>query len=82
MVDCYCNIFGTKPKLSFSSPLEKGDHPELDTSKFLYSDGIQKYQPMIGAIQWAVSLEILDINTIFMTLSSFKAQPRQGNLYR
>ena len=35
MVYYYCNMFGTKPKLSFSSPLEKGDHLKLDTSGYL-----------------------------------------------
>ena len=35
MVDFYYSMFGTKPKLSLSSPLEKGDRPELDTSEHL-----------------------------------------------
>lgn len=43
MIDCYCNMFGTKPKLTFSSPFEKGNHPELDTSKYLDADGVQQY---------------------------------------
>ena len=51
MVDYYHNVFGTKPKLSFSSPLEKGDHPKLDTSEHLDSDGTRKHQSMIVAIQ-------------------------------
>ena len=40
MVDCYYNMFGTKPKLDFSLPLEKGDYPELDASEHLDSDGV------------------------------------------
>ena len=51
MVDLYYKIFGAKPKLSFALTLEKGDHPKLDTSECLDSDGIQKHQPMIGVIQ-------------------------------
>ena len=82
MIDCYYNMFGTKPKLTYSSPLEKGDHPELDTSEYLDSDGVQQYQSMIGAIQWAVSLGRLDVNTAVMTLASFRAEPRQGHLER
>ena len=35
MEECYCSMFGSKPKLTFMSPLEKGDHPELDNSKYL-----------------------------------------------
>ena len=76
MVDCYYYMFSAKPKLSFSTILEKGDHAELYTSECLDSDGVQKYQSIIGAIQWAVSLGILDVNTTVMTLASFRAEPR------
>ena len=34
----------------YASPIEKGDHPELDTSELLDMDGIRKYQSMIGAL--------------------------------
>ena len=43
-------MFGSKTKLNIMSPLEKGDHLELDTSQYLDEDGIQKYQFLIGAI--------------------------------
>ena len=56
MVDCYYNMCGTKQKLSFSSPLENGENPELCTSECVDSDGFQTWQSMIGAIQWAISL--------------------------
>jgi len=29
----YEKVFGELPKQSYTSPLEKGDHPELDTSE-------------------------------------------------
>ena len=80
MVDRYYNIFVTKLKLSFSSSLERSDHPELDTSECLDSDGIHKYQSMIGAVQWAVSLRIIDFNTEVTNLASFKAEPIKGQL--
>ena len=76
MVDNYCNIFGTKPTLSFSSPLEKNDHPELDNSECLDSEGIKKNQSMIVTIQWAVYLGMLDVNTAVMNLASFVAETR------
>ena len=38
--DSRVSIFSSKPKPSHHSPLEKGDHPELDTKNFLDSDGI------------------------------------------
>ena len=82
MVSGYERMYGEKPKQSFGSPLEKGDHPELDTSELLDEDGIRKYQSMIGALQWAVSIGRLDITTAVMTLSSFRVAPRVGHLDR
>jgi hypothetical protein len=35
MVSAYEHLFGNKPSLKALSPLEKGDHPELDTAEFL-----------------------------------------------
>ena len=54
-----------------TSPIEKNDHPELDTSELLGLDDITKYQSLIGALQWAVSIDRFDIMTSVMTLSSF-----------
>ena len=75
-------MFRSKPKQFYVSPLQKGDNHELDTSKYLDQDGIQKHQSLIGAIQWAVSLGRLDVNTAVVTLASFKDEPREGNLDR
>ena len=58
------------------SPLEKGDHPELGTSKHLDQYGTQKFQSLIGAIKWAVSLGRLDVNVSVIVLASFRAEPR------
>ena len=71
MIDGYSNMFGEKPRTRYSSPLEKGDHPELDTSELLDESGIQKYQSLVGSLQWAVSIGRLDITTAVMTLSGF-----------
>ena len=75
-------MFGSKSKELCVLLLEKGDHPELDTSKYVDQDGTQKCQYLIGAIQWAVSLGRLDVNTAVMTLASFRAEPREGHLDR
>jgi hypothetical protein len=74
-------IFGCKPK-EITSPLEKGDHPEIDETVELDKDGIKKYQTMIGCLQWAVSLGRFDIQTATMTMSRFRAAPRIGHLNR
>jgi hypothetical protein len=77
MIGQYENMFGCKPR-EYSSPLEKGDHPEVDTSELLDASGIKKYQTMIGSLQWAVSLGRFDIQTATMTMSRFRAALRQG----
>jgi hypothetical protein len=81
MITQYASMFGSKPK-EYISPLEKGDHPELDTSEELGPDGIQKYQSMLGSLQWAVSLGRFDIHTATMTMSRFRVAPKKGHLER
>ena len=55
MEEAYFRMFGPDDPLiaKYQSPLEEGDHPELDTSEFLgesdYSD-TEKYQSMIGSL--------------------------------
>ena len=77
----YEHLFGSKPK-HYVSPLEKGDHPELDTSEILDFDGVQKYQSLIGALQWVIQIGRFDVGTAVMTLSGFRAEPRKGHLER
>ena len=48
--ECYCSMLGSKQKQLYILPLEKGNHPELDASKFLDQDTIQKHHSLIGAI--------------------------------
>ena len=78
----YERMFGQQPKQNISSPLEKGDHPETDTSEFLDTKGIQMYQSMIGALQWMVTIGRFDIITAVMTMSGFRVAPRKGHLER
>ena len=82
MIGNYEKLFGELPKQNVTSPLEKGDHPELDTSELLDAKGIETYQSMIGALQWAVTIGRFDINTAVMTLSGFRVAPRRGHLDR
>jgi hypothetical protein len=81
MVSNYERIFGAKPR-EFSSPLEKGDHPELDESELLNFNDTRQYQSMIGATQWAIALGRFDVMTAIMTMSHFRIAPRQGHLDR
>jgi len=55
------------------SPLEKGDHPKLNTSDLLDEKGVEIYLSLIWQAQWAViSLAHFDIATAIMTLSGFR----------
>ena len=74
-------MFGKRPKF-YWSPLEHGDHPEIDTSEELNETGIKQFQSMIGSLQWAISLGRFDISTTVMTLSSLRVSPRKGHLER
>jgi hypothetical protein len=75
-------MFNEEMSGKFHSPLEPNDHPELDTSELLEADEVQKYQSLIGSLQWLITLGRFDIQTAVMTLSSFRALPRRGHLER
>jgi hypothetical protein len=60
--------------------LESNDHPEINSSKFLGEDDIQKYQSLIGAMQWAIRIGCFDIAVHVMMMSSFRASPHHGHL--
>ena len=81
MMGNYQRIFGQMPKKA-KSPLVKGDHPELDTSELLNEEDTKVYQSLIGALQWVIQIGRWDITTAVMTLSRFRACPRQGHLDR
>jgi hypothetical protein len=73
--------FSVKPK-EFASALEKGDHPELDTSELCNTEQIAQYQSMIGSLQWIVTIGRFDIHTAVMTMSGFRISPRIRHLER
>ena len=82
MIETYTRIFGVKPSGKYQSPLEKDDHPELDMSDELPNDKVKIYQSLIGQCQWIIQLGRFDIAVQIMTLSGFRAAPRQGHLER
>jgi hypothetical protein len=77
----YQRMLGQQPKQNVSSPLEKGDHSETDTSNLLDAKGIQMYQSMINAFQWMLTIG-LNITTAVTTMSGFRVAPRTGHLER
>jgi hypothetical protein len=71
LIVSYERMFGSKLKTKkITSPLVKGDHPEIDDSAFLEEGGIQKYQSLIGQLQWAISLGRFNIAVVIMTMMS------------
>ena len=77
----YKDMFGESPKPA-SSPLEKNDHPELDMSPLLDDEGMSKYQSLIGALQWTISLGRFNVSVAIMSMSSFRSAPRVGHMDR
>ena len=81
MIGNYQVMFGEKPK-EYSCPLDKNDHPELDVTELLSGDGIVKYQSLIGALQWAITLGRFDILIAVCTMSTYRVAPRTGHMER
>jgi hypothetical protein len=81
MMISYQQMFQTTPK-KYKTPLDKGDHPELDTSELLKEDEVKYYLTMIGQIQWCIALGRFDVFSACITMSSFRAAPRKEHLSR
>ena len=80
-LDNYKTLFGVWPKKA-SSPLVKGDHPELDSSPLLGLEEQRMYQSLIGSLQWSIQIGRFDVGTATMTMSRFRAAPRKGHMDR
>ena len=61
------------------SPLDKNDHPDLDTSDFCTPDEIAKFHSIIGA-QWMITLCHSDIAQAIISLNLFRQAPRIGHV--
>lgn len=81
MVDTYEHLFGAKP-IKAKTPLEKGDHPEIDESELCDKKEMKIYMSLIGQLQWLVSLGRFDIYSTLTTMSKFRVAPRKGHLER
>ena len=81
ILESYEKTFGEKHKKSWT-PLVGGDHPESDISEFCNQDQIKQYQTIVGQLIWLSGLGRFDIAVHVMTMSSFRQQPRIGDLER
>ena len=82
LADTYKRLFNDDPPKGYKTPLDKNDHPELDTSEILEGDMAAKYLTMVGQLQWLVTLGRFDIHAQVATMSRFRAAPRQGHMDR
>ena len=74
LADTYKRLFNEDPPKGYKTPLDKNDHPELDTSEILEGDvAAKKYLTMVGQLQWLVTLGIFDIHAQVATMSRFRA---------
>ena len=73
------SLYREPPETVFS-PLDDEDHPELDDSLLCGPDDIAKFQSLIGACQWIISLCRFDLAHAIMSLSQFRHCPRQGHV--
>ena len=58
MLKAYEQMFGGPPSKRYSCLMDKDDHPELDNTSLLSEEDIKIYQSMIGALQWAITLQL------------------------
>ena len=80
--ESYIRLFNTEPSKGLKTPLEKNDHPELDTSDILEGQQINHYLTLVGQGQWIIALGRFDIQAQVITMSRFWVHPRQGHLER
>ena len=72
-------INGSRPEKK-NVPIPENTHPEIDTTTLLNREGIQRYQTLMGMLQWIVTLGRFDIGCAVMTLGRFRTAPREGHL--
>ena len=82
LADTYKRLFNDDPPKGYKTPLDKNDHPELNTSAILEGDMAAKYLTMVGQLQWLVTLGRFDLHAQVATMSRFRAAPRQGHMDR
>jgi Reverse transcriptase (RNA-dependent DNA polymerase) len=82
LIKNYEKLFGMKPRQSVMSPLDRGDHPELDALELCSEEQISQSQSMIGSLQGIVTIGRFDVHTAVMTMSGSRIAPRIGHLKR
>ena len=66
--ETYVRLFNPEPSKGLKTPLEKDDHPELDTSEILEGHEVNHYLTMVGQLQWLITLGRFDIQAQVITI--------------
>ena len=82
LADTYKRLFNEDPPKGYKKPLDKNDHPDLDTSEIHEGDMAAKYLTMLGQLQWLVTLGRFDLHAQVATMPRSRAAPRQGHMDR
>ena len=69
--ETYVRLFNTQTSKGLKPPLEKDDHPELDTSDILEGQQVNHYLNMVSQLQWLITLGRFDIQAQVITISRF-----------
>ena len=80
--ETYKRLFNDELPKDHKTPLDKNDHPQLDTSEIVEGDMAAKYLTMVGQLQWLVTLGKFDLHAHVATMSRFRAAPRQKHMDR
>ena len=64
-------LFNEDPPKGLKTPLEKNDHPELDTSDILEGIQVNHYLTMVCRLQWLITLGRFDIQSQLVSMSRF-----------
>ena len=67
---------------NYGSPMETGDHPEINETDLLAPQEISQYQMLVGCAQWTVTLGRYDVQYATNTLARYGTTPREGHLKR
>ena len=69
LADTCKRLFNEDPPKGYKTPLDKNDHPELDTSEILEGHIAAKYLTMVGQLQCLDTLGRFDIHAQVATMS-------------
>ena len=80
--ETYIRLLITEPSKGLKTPLEKNDHPELDSTDISEGQQVNHYLTMVGQLQWLITLGRFDIQAQVISMSRVRAALRQGHTER